>query len=88
MIKCPLCQLNHLQKLEYKDFEALVEHCEEYHTMKTLAWSFVEGYFAHKELRDKIKENIDRIENTRKEQNGILYQFQVAPLVILQSLLE
>jgi hypothetical protein len=62
-IKCPLCRLNDLQHLEFENMDELGEHCEEYHTVKTLAASFIEGYFAHKELRDKIHEKIEFLQN-------------------------
>ena len=57
-LKCPLCQLSDLQNLEFENNEELVKHCEQYHTIKTLAWSFIENYFAHKDLREKIHEKI------------------------------
>jgi len=61
-IKCPLCRLNDLQNLEFKNYDELAKHCEEYHTLKTLAWSFIENYFAHAELREKIHEKIESLE--------------------------
>lgn len=82
-VKCPLCQLNYLKDTEYLDYDALTEHCEDYHTIKTLAASFVEGYYTHKHLVEAIRKKMNDLQNT-----GLTQQFQVASYNTLKSLLE
>ena len=80
-IKCPLCRLNDLQNLEFENYDELVWHCEQEHTVKALAGSFIENYFAHKELREKIHEKIEENKGHRDDTIPALLERELKSLL-------